>query len=110
MTVTFVCAGQYSFGRQSTREPPPSSGSQPHEPSTGAEVSTESACSAAARSATWPLNWMRIGAATPTVRPSPMLIVPRIFLLGGRVANVPASGTAVPSTAFALPPQVYVTP
>ena len=53
---------------------------------------------------------MRIGAATPTVRPSPMLSVPRICLLGGFVANVPASGTAVPSTPFALPPQVYVTP
>ena len=65
MTVTFVCAGQYTFGRQSTREPPPSSGSQPHAPSTGTEVSTDSACSAAARSATCPLNWMRIGAATP---------------------------------------------
>src|SRR5690242_3700949 len=53
---------------------------------------------------------MRIGAATPTVRPSPMLMVPRIFVLGGRVAKVPASGTVVPSTPFALPPQVYVTP
>ena len=38
MTVTFVCAGQYTFGRQSTRDPPPSSGSQPHAPSTGTEV------------------------------------------------------------------------
>ena len=53
---------------------------------------------------------MRIGAPTPTVRPSPMLIVPRICLLGGFVANVPVSGTSLPSTAFAVPPQVNVAP
>ena len=66
----------------------------------------DNARSAAARSSMCPSNWMRIGAATPTVRPSPMFSVPRTFSFGVTVRNEPASGTAWPSVPVARPPQV----
>ncbi len=75
---------------------------------TGVAVCTDSAFSAAALSLMWSLNWTRIGAATPTVRPSPMLIVARTTFLGFTVWNDPASGAGMLSVPAAVPLQVYV--
>ena len=65
-----------------------------------------SARSTAARSSTWASNWISIGAATPTVRPSPMFTTPRTSFCGATVANVPSSGTALPFSPVAVPDHV----
>ena len=44
--------------------------------------------------------------ATPTVRPSPMLIVPRTSGFGVTVATVPVSGVVEPSVPVAVPRQL----
>jgi hypothetical protein len=44
-----------------------------------------------------------MGAAIPTVRPSPMLIVPRTVFFGVSVVNLPCSDTVAPSRPMALP-------
>ena len=88
------------------REPPPSSGSHPHAPSTGGEVWIVSARSTAARSATWPSNWIWIGAATPTVLPSPMFSTLCSWCAGTTVLKELSSGTEVPFSPVAVPDQV----
>ena len=98
--------GQYCFGRQWTREPPFSSGSQAHAPSTGRDVVTFNAFSTDALSSTFLSNWISIGAATPTVRSSPMFSVPRTVSCGFTVVTVPCTGTGWSSAPVARPDQV----
>jgi hypothetical protein len=71
---------------------------------TGCEVVTESARSTAARlaSGTGRLNWIMIGAATPTVWPSPIVVVALTSRFGATVRNVPTTG-AVPPEPVTVP-------
>ena len=79
-------------------------GSQAHDPVTGTLVVTLKARSIAARPATGidRLNWSMIGAAIPTVSPSPIVVDAETHRFAVAVVKPPVTGV-VPPVPFALP-------